>query len=57
MATADFYYPDRECLVNFLQSWVEKLLAWPGIEPTTKDLSSQSGAFDHSATARAWADI
>jgi len=25
----------------------EKLLAWLGIEPTTLDLRSQSGAFDH----------
>jgi len=34
----------------FLQSRVEKLLAWAGIEPTTLDLSFQSGAFDNSAT-------
>jgi len=26
------------------------VLARPGIEPTTVDLSSQTGAFDHSAT-------
>jgi len=35
-----------------LQSGVEKLLAWAvGIEPTTLDLCSQSGASDLSATA------
>jgi len=36
-----------------LQSRVEKLLARAagGIEPTTLNLSSQSGAYDHSATA------
>jgi len=28
----------------FLQSGVEKLEAWPGIEPTTLDLSPQHGA-------------
>jgi len=29
MATADYYYPDWECLVDFfLESGVEKLLAW-----------------------------
>jgi len=53
MVTADYYYPDCEYLVDlFLQSGVEKLLAWAaGIEPTTLDLSSQSGAYDLSATA------
>jgi len=36
----------------FLKSWVEKLLAcgW-GFEPTTLDLSSQSGGYDLSAMA------
>jgi len=39
-------------LLIFLQSRVEKLLAWVvGIEPTTLDLSFQSGAYDLSATA------
>jgi len=28
-----------------LQSGTEKLLAWQGIDPTTLDLSSHSGAF------------
>jgi len=39
-------------LIFFLQSGFEKLLVWPGIEPTTTtlDLISQSGAFDLSAT-------
>jgi len=55
MATADYYYPDWECLVDFfcnpgLQNcWHGQ----PGIEPTTTTLyiSSQSGAYDLSATA------
>jgi len=34
---------------SYLQSGVKKLLAWPGIEATTLDLSLQSDAFDHSA--------
>jgi len=54
MVTADYYNPDWECLVDFfLQSGVEKLLAWvaAGIERITLDLSSQSGAYDLSATA------
>jgi len=39
-------------LLIFLQSGVEKLLAWAaGIQPTTLDFSSQSGAFDLSAMA------
>jgi len=41
----------ESALLIFLQSVVKKLLAWqPGIEPTTLDLSSQSGAYDLSAT-------
>jgi len=55
MATADYYYPDWECLVDFfcnlgLKNCWQGLL---GIEPTTTtlDLSSQSGAYDLSATA------
>jgi len=36
-------------LCYFLQSWVKKLLAWLEIEPTTSDISSQAGAFDHPA--------
>jgi len=37
--------------MTFLQYWVEKLPAWLGIEMTTLDLCSQSGAHDLSATA------
>jgi len=52
MVTADYYYPDWESLVGFLQSWLEKLLAWEAGDWTqTLDLSSQSGAYDLSATA------
>jgi len=32
-----------------LQSGSEKLLAWPGVESTTLDFYSQSGANDYSA--------
>jgi len=38
-------------LLMFLQSVVEKLLAWLGLNPTTLDLSSQLGALDHLAMA------
>jgi len=38
-------------LLIFLQSGVEKLLAWLGIEPATLVFSSQPGAYDLSATA------
>jgi len=38
-------------LLIFLQSRVEKLLAWLGIEPTPSDFGSQSGMFDLSAMA------
>jgi len=37
-------------LLIFSQYGVEKLLAWPGIEPTPLDLSSQSGVYDLAAT-------
>jgi len=37
------------CLVDFLLSGVEKLMAWLGIEPTTLDPNSQPGLFDHLA--------
>jgi len=51
MATADYYYHDWECLVDFfaIRGWK---IGWPGIEPTTTTLdhSSQSGAYDLSAT-------
>jgi len=41
----------EDALLIFWQLGVEKMLAWPGIEPTTLNLSSQSGgAFDHLAT-------
>jgi len=33
----------------FSQSRIEKWLTWLGIQLTTFDLSSQSGAWDHSA--------
>jgi len=39
----------KGALLIFLQSRFEKLLTWLWIEPTTSDLSPQSGAFDHSA--------
>jgi len=55
MATADYYYPDWECLVDFFCNPELKNCwhGWPGIEPTTTtlDLSSQSVAYDLSATA------
>jgi len=55
MATADYYYPDWECLVDFFCNPGLKNCwhGWPGIEPTTTtlDLSSQSGAYDLSAMA------
>jgi len=38
--TAGYHYPDS----------VKNLLPWLGMEPTTLDLDSQSGAFDHLAT-------
>jgi len=38
-------------ILIFLQSGIETLLGWPGIEPTTLDLSSLSGACDLSAMA------
>jgi len=44
--TAVYYYPEGECLVDFLPSEVEKLSAWLTIEPATLDLTSQSGAYD-----------
>jgi len=53
MVTADYYYPDWGCLVDFFcfsglkSCWHRRL----GIEPVTLDLSSQSGAYDLSATA------
>jgi len=40
-------YPNCTCLVVFLQSWVEQLLAWLGIKPTTSYLDYQSGGFNH----------
>jgi len=53
VVTADYYYPDWECLVDFFfnprlkNCWHGR----PEIEPTTLDLSSQPGAYDLSATA------
>jgi len=29
--TAGYFYPDRGCLVDILQSWVEKLQEWPRV--------------------------
>jgi len=41
-----------ECaLLIFLQSGVEKLIAWLGIERKTVELGSRSGAYDFSAMA------
>jgi len=56
MATADYYYPDWECLVDFffaIRGWKIAGMGGQGIEPTTTtlDLSSQSGAYDLSAIA------
>jgi len=52
MNTADFYYPDWGCMFGFfLQSGIEKLHAWQGIEPTTLHLRSKSGAYDLSSSA------
>jgi len=41
MVTADYYFPDWGCCVDFFQFGVEKLLEWLRIEPTTLDLSTQ----------------
>jgi len=48
-------YSDWECIDYFLQSGVQKLLAWLGIVPTTLDIDSKSGAFDHLAMATPYA--
>jgi len=53
MYTADYHYPDRGCLVDFLAIRSGKI-AGMGWGPITLDLSSQSGAFDHSATATSY---
>jgi len=46
MVTPDYFYPDLHCFVDFFFNLgIEKLQAWPGIETTTLDLSSQSGVF------------
>jgi len=53
MVTPDYYYPDWGGLVDFFCNPGLKN-CWnglPGIEPTTLDLSSQSGAYDLSAMA------
>jgi len=34
-----YYYPDWECLDDFIAIKVEKFLAWLGMEPTTLALS------------------
>jgi len=49
--TADYYYPESGCLVDFLQFGVKKLLALPVNDPSTLDFSSQSYPFDRWATA------
>jgi len=41
----------EDAYLIFLQSGVEKLLAWPKIEPIIINLLSQSGAYDLSAMA------
>jgi len=49
----DYYYPDCGCLVDFFCNLGLKN-CWHGglgIDPTTLDLSSQSGAYDLSAMA------
>jgi len=46
MVTADYY--NTIIRLIFLQSEVDELLASPGIEPSTLDLSSQSGSLDQS---------
>jgi len=54
MVTADYYYPNWECLVDFfaIRGWKIAGTAWGlNFEPTTLDLSSQSGAYDLSAIA------
>jgi len=56
MVTADYYYPDCECVVDFFcnprfkNCWHGR----PGIEPKTLDPDSQPGAYDLSATATMW---
>jgi len=58
MVTADYYYPDWGCLVDFFAIEVEKLLAWAAGDWTHNpwDICSQSGAHDLSAKATPWMD-
>jgi len=50
--TVDYYIGVTEsALLIFLQSRVEKLLAWLDVEPTSLDLSFQSGSHDRLASA------
>jgi len=44
---AHYYYPEWGCYVEFFPIMDGKLLACLGIQPTTLDLSSQSGAIHH----------
>jgi len=48
MVTADYFYPDCECLVDFfaIQGWKIAGMGDRRIEPITSDLGSQSGADD-----------
>lgn len=43
---ADYYILSLDELMILMQSGVEKLQVWPGIETTTLDLVSQSFAYD-----------
>jgi len=47
----------RDIWFFYYQSADEKLLAWPEVEPTTLDLSSQSGDFDLSSLATSWLNL
>jgi len=51
VVTADYYRPDSVERIDFLQSWVENCWHRLGIEPTTLDINSLSGAYDLLAMA------
>jgi len=55
MDTADTIILSEGALLIYLHYRVEKLLSWLGIQSTTLDLSSQSGAFDHLAMTNSMA--
>jgi len=48
--SADYYYPEWGCLVDFFAIMGWTIAGMSKIEPTTLDLDSKSGAFEHSGT-------